>query len=682
MSNESKKKILESVCDWKDLFEFWCTQIASGHPELLGDLGSMKIGYLLHQSEEISKGIDAIQTGAGNDQTLTFNLAYYLLALRGTESLRWTNAASTGQDTRVSLIIPVHNRWVLTMNCLRSIVTAKTAIEGVEIIIADDGSHDDTEEIIRKNEWLIHARMERNSGFIDNCNHAATFAKGEIIVFLNNDTMVGDNWLDELLDTFRRTRDCAIVGSQVYGSDGSLLESGGIIWRTGEVWNSGRRLEKEGWFKVDYQREVDYVSGCAMAIKREMWDLLGGFDTLYRPAYFEDTDICMRAHAYGKKVVVQPHSRILHFEGLSNSKGDDKGLKKYQKINQLKFISRWKDAISLHPEDKEEMLMASDRGLRNSTCVLLVVEMSDDALKKCNSKLIGLTEAFFHSGMKVIIVAKQLDILKGERRCLEMRGSMCIYGDDKGSNWREFVSNNTTNVKGIYYITDGSYPSRKIRIEDHYRNTPATYVTLSGSNKNLSNEVKEWSADPRSAVVEGKNHMRELAENSHLPKGGIFGKYIACDCTCLIISYIVYGIHSGLIELALVANYRDRTGTFSEIKRMIRARVHKGLNKIEVDLPEKEYVYCSAVIINQHRELGWETCQRRFSGNYKRFRSINGIESLCRQEYFDSVYGQKRAFYLDLRPVNLPGLFFVLVCFGLMTTSHDNCFHYMSTPCI
>ena len=47
-----------------------------------------------------------------------------------------------------------------------------------------------------------------------------------------------------------------------------VYSSGGIIWRT-EVWNSGRRLEKEGWFKVDYQ-EVDYVSGCAMAIKREM----------------------------------------------------------------------------------------------------------------------------------------------------------------------------------------------------------------------------------------------------------------------------------------------------------------------------------------------------------------------------------------------------------------------------
>ena len=104
----------------------------------------------------------------------------------------------------MSLIVPAYNMWILTLNCLRSLVVAEHGAAGFEVILADDASSDETPQIVERNPWLRHVRLERNSGFIDNCNHAAEAARGELLLFLNNDILVGDGWLGALLASLRR----------------------------------------------------------------------------------------------------------------------------------------------------------------------------------------------------------------------------------------------------------------------------------------------------------------------------------------------------------------------------------------------------------------------------------------------------------------------------------------------
>ena len=247
----------------------------------------------------------------------------------------------------------------------------------------------------------------------------------EVLVFLNNDTLVGDGWLDQLLVGCNAST-AGVVGSQVYGSDGGLLESGGILWGNGDVWNHGRGFAPDRWFELDHEREVDYVSGCAMAIRRELWAELGGFDRHFRPAYCEDADFCLRAREAGAVVLVQPQSRILHMEGLSNARSTDAGLKRYQLSNLKQLRQRWaRVLLTEQPLDMSRQLLASDRGLRRGPVALVVDHYfptpDRDAGSRCTQSLVSSLLAL---GFKVIFLPDNFAPMEPYRRRLESWGAL------------------------------------------------------------------------------------------------------------------------------------------------------------------------------------------------------------------------------------------------------------------
>src|SRR5574337_763735 len=114
---------------------------------------------------------------------------------------------STDVDIDVSIIVPVYNKWPLTRSCLNSVIQcSRTSAVRYEIMLADDGSSDDT---CRAGEVFPSLRVVRtpsNLGFLRNCNHAARHARGRYLVLLNNDTVVLPGWLDALLQTAESDR--------------------------------------------------------------------------------------------------------------------------------------------------------------------------------------------------------------------------------------------------------------------------------------------------------------------------------------------------------------------------------------------------------------------------------------------------------------------------------------------
>lgn len=276
------------------------------------------------------------------------------------------------QAPLVSIIIPVYNQFEYTYNCLASILL-NTDDVSYEVIVADDCSSDFTSDLEEFVEGISVIHNKENLVFIKNCNCAARTARGKYIVFLNNDTQVQLNWLYPLVKCMESYENAGIVGSKLVYPDGSLQEAGGIIWNNADGWNYGKGGNPDS-LEYNYVREVDYVSGAAMMISKELWDDIGGFDERYVPAYYEDADLAFEVRRRGKKVLYQPDSAVVHFEGISNGKRLDEGVKKYQAVNQNRFWKKWKDEMREGQYPGGENLLAACERKRGRRTVLFISE--------------------------------------------------------------------------------------------------------------------------------------------------------------------------------------------------------------------------------------------------------------------------------------------------------------------
>ena len=252
-----------------------------------------------------------------------------------------------------SIIIPVHNNVAYTERCLEQVLqTLPHSFRG-EIIVVDDASTDETPTALARwvasEERIRVLRNEQNTGFIVSCNRGAEAAHGEILVFLNNDTLPQAGWLAPLLRVLRERADAGAVGGKLLYPDGTLQEAGGIIFADATGCNFGRNDKSPDAPLYNFLREVDYCSGALLATPRALFLSLGGFDTRYAPAYYEDTDYCFALRAAGRKVYYQPESVVIHFEGVTAGTDVRNGIKSYQAINRLKFMEKWRDALQRQP---------------------------------------------------------------------------------------------------------------------------------------------------------------------------------------------------------------------------------------------------------------------------------------------------------------------------------------------
>jgi GT2 family glycosyltransferase/glycosyltransferase involved in cell wall biosynthesis len=267
----------------------------------------------------------------------------------------------------VSIIIPAFNQAHLTRLCLDSLHRHAASLP-FEVLLVDDASTDDTPLIADEMPWVRCFRQEQNGGFGAACNFGATKARGEYLVFLNNDTTVSEGWLDALRETFDNWPKAGLVGSKLVLTDGTMQECGSLLFRDGSAANYGRGGDPRDP-RYCYARETDYVSGAAIMIRKDMFDSLNGFDDLYEPAYYEDTDLALRIRERGLQVVVNPHAEVTHVEGGTAGTDTSKGIKRYQVINQAKFLDRWRETLAHFP-----VRPSDEPGLRRLGPKVLVID--------------------------------------------------------------------------------------------------------------------------------------------------------------------------------------------------------------------------------------------------------------------------------------------------------------------
>jgi len=247
----------------------------------------------------------------------------------------------------VSIVIPVHGKLAYTLACLRSL--AKHGAKApFEVIVVDDASPDDSAATLALIDGLHLLRNAENLGFVGSSNAGAAEARGEFLLFLNNDTQVTSGWLDALLQCFAERADCGIAGARLVYPDGRLQEAGALVFTDGSGWTTGR-FEPRDAAAFRYRRETDYVSGAALMIRRDVFQRIGGFDARYAPAYYEDTDLAFAVRRLGLRVYYEPSSTVIHCEGISAGTDTGNGMKRFQRINQVKFVDKWRAELADQP---------------------------------------------------------------------------------------------------------------------------------------------------------------------------------------------------------------------------------------------------------------------------------------------------------------------------------------------
>ena len=423
------------------------------------------------------------------------------------------------ENPKVSIVIPCYNQIHYTYRCLQSILRFTSSVETpYEVIIADDVSTDATRDLRLFSENLVIARNKENMGFLKNCNQAAALAKGEYIFFLNNDTEVTEGWLSSLVELMERRPDAGIVGSKLVYPDGRLQEAGGIIWSDASGWNYGRLQDPEDP-EYNYVKEVDYISGAAILVRTSIWKELGGFDELFAPAYCEDSDLAFSVRKMGKKVLYQPKSKVIHYEGISNGTDvEGSGLKRYQKVNQEKFKEKWKEELKKQCVNigSPNPFQARERGMGKRYVLFVdhyVPTFDKDAGSKTTYQYLKMLA---EKGVQIKFLGD--NFLKEEpyTEALEQMGIEVLYGSKmQGGIWK-WMEDNKEMIQ-IAYLNRPHIASKYI---DYIKENTDWKIIFYGHDLHFLRLQREYALKPRPELLEEIAYFKSM-ELSVLQKADI-----------------------------------------------------------------------------------------------------------------------------------------------------------------
>jgi len=246
---------------------------------------------------------------------------------------------------KIFIVVLNWNGGEMTVNCLRSLEGIETRGMDVEIVVVDNGSTDNSLRLIENCKFKIknlHLRLKilrnkTNLGFAEGNNVGIRYALkngADFVCLLNNDTRVSSNFLLHLIEVANSDKKIGIVGGKIYFEKGYEFhkerykpnELGKVIWYAGgkidwdNIYATHRGVDEVDRGQYETQVETEYVNGCLMLIKKEVFEKIGFFDPKYF-LYFEENDFCQKALKAGFKLVYTPKAVIWHLNAGSSGSG-------------------------------------------------------------------------------------------------------------------------------------------------------------------------------------------------------------------------------------------------------------------------------------------------------------------------------------------------------------------------
>jgi GT2 family glycosyltransferase len=236
---------------------------------------------------------------------------------------------------KYSIVIPTFNKLELTEKCLSSIFS-NTKGE-YEVIVIDNSSKDKTQNFLEKEKRITAVLNKENLGFSKANNIGAKKAKGDLLIFLNNDTEVQKGWLEAISRIFEEETKVGAVGVKLLFPDGTIQHAG-LAFSEDNIPRHLYYRDKADLPRVNKQREFKAVTAACIAIPKKVFKEVGGFDERYING-LEDVDLCLRIKEAGYRIVYQPKSVVIHHESVSPGRFD------YNKHNSDLYMLRWKNVL-------------------------------------------------------------------------------------------------------------------------------------------------------------------------------------------------------------------------------------------------------------------------------------------------------------------------------------------------
>lgn len=231
---------------------------------------------------------------------------------------------------RLSVIIPTHDTRELTLRCLGSLTRAGRS--GLEILLVDDGSRDGTAAAAAALFPSVRIlRRESPEGFTRAANRGLQAAAGDVLLLLNSDTEVEPAGIEALLNRMAAEPGLGVIGAALHYPDGTPQWSGGdepsLLWLFGLASGIPPLLARLPLYRRAKPltpghgpRRVVWVTGAALAIRRDAWRDAGPLDERFR-LYAQDLDFCMRVRQAGWEIEIAPELRVLHHHGATIGRG-------------------------------------------------------------------------------------------------------------------------------------------------------------------------------------------------------------------------------------------------------------------------------------------------------------------------------------------------------------------------
>ncbi|MBU0529828.1 glycosyltransferase family 2 protein [bacterium] len=222
----------------------------------------------------------------------------------------------------VSIIIPHWNGIDVITECLESL--QKTTYPNFEIIVVDNNSTDDSVNHIKRNfPNVIIFENRENEGYAGGCNRGSEIAKGEYLLFLNNDTIHESNWIEPLVQLLEKNSQIAAVQPKILnyyqrnifdyaGGAGGLLDILIFPFARGRIFTE-QEIDSN---QYNTKKEIFWSSGTAFLVRKTLFEKTGKFNELFF-AHMEEIDLCWRFHLLGFDVWSEPSSVVYHKNAVS-----------------------------------------------------------------------------------------------------------------------------------------------------------------------------------------------------------------------------------------------------------------------------------------------------------------------------------------------------------------------------
>lgn len=274
-----------------------------------------------------------------------------------------------GMVPEVSVIIVLYNQAGLTLECLRALGQCRDV--SLETIVVDNASTDETPLLMERVSGIRLIRNEENLHFLKAVNQGANHATGKYLLLLNNDARPAPEALGRAVRRLESRPGVGAVGGKIVLDDGALQEAGSIIWRDGSCVGYGRGKAPND-APYQFVRSVDYCSGVFLLTPRSLFEQFGRLDEEFAPAYYEETDYCVRLIEAGYEILYDPAVVVRHFEFASSATSESAFA--LQRRNQRRFVEKHAAFLADQSQPSAEHVLAARQRLKPGCQRILVID--------------------------------------------------------------------------------------------------------------------------------------------------------------------------------------------------------------------------------------------------------------------------------------------------------------------